>query len=47
MFLVIGGIFAAVAAACGGETEVVTVVETVVVDRPVTQIETVDRDGRR
>ena len=41
VFLVIGGIFAAVAAACGGETEVVTVVETVVVDRPVTQIETV------
>ena len=41
VFLAIGGLFAAVAVACGGETEVVTVVETVVVDRPVTQIETV------
>ncbi len=31
--LAIGGLFAAVAAACGGETEVVTVVETVVVEK--------------
>ena len=30
----------AVGLACGGETQTVTVVETVLVDRPVTQIET-------
>ena len=40
--LAIGGIFGALAVACGGgDAEVVTVVETVVVDRPVTQVETV------
>jgi peptide/nickel transport system substrate-binding protein len=39
--LAIGGLFGALAVACGGDPEVVTVVETVVVDRPVTQIETV------
>ena len=41
MFLAIGGLFGALAVACGGDPEVVTVVETVVVDRPVTQIEKV------
>jgi peptide/nickel transport system substrate-binding protein len=40
--LAIGGLFGALAVACGGgDPEIVTVVETVVVDRPVTQIETV------
>ena len=41
VFLAIGGLFGALAVACGGDPEVVTVVETVVVDRPVTQIEKV------
>ena len=39
--LAIGGLFGALAVACGGETEVVTEIQTVVVDRPVTQIEKV------
>ena len=40
--LAIGGALGALAVACGGgDPEIVTVVETVVVDRPVTQIETV------
>ena len=40
--LAIGGALGALAVACGGgDPEIVTVVETVVVDRPVTQVETV------
>ena len=39
--LAIGGALAVIAVACGGETEVVTKVETVVVEKQVTQVEKV------
>ena len=39
--LALGGALAVIAVACGGETEVITKVETVVVEKQVTQVEKV------
>ena len=41
LVLVLGGLVAALGVACGGGTEVITKIETVVVEKPVTSVETV------